>query len=99
MTTDLLVKCTGQAKRKRDESQEQFLRRITHLYCSERGIEAIVSTSHASIIIFLCIIWRYPINFHCITMLYNNILYFYRRDFQVVGISQFSISTTTSSLA
>lgn len=44
MTEDLLVKCTGQAKKKRDESKEQFLRRITHLYCSERGIEAIVSS-------------------------------------------------------
>ena len=43
MTVDLLLKCTGQAKRKRDETREQFLRRITHLYCSEKGIEAIVS--------------------------------------------------------
>lgn len=43
MTADLLVKCTGQAKRKRDETQEQFLKRITHLYCSEKGIENIVS--------------------------------------------------------
>lgn len=42
MTADLLVKCRGQAKRKRHETQDQFLRRITHLYCSEKGIEAIV---------------------------------------------------------
>ena len=43
MTLDLLIKCTGQAKRKREESQEQYLRRITHLYCAEKGIEKIVS--------------------------------------------------------
>lgn len=96
MTTDLLVKCTGQAKRKRDESLEQFLRRITHLYCSERGIETIVSIqslckmdgstsqsfyTHNEIIIILYI--------------FNN----YRKDFRLAEISQFSISTTTSSLA
>lgn len=54
MTADLLVKCTGQAKRKRDETQDQFLRRITHLYCSEKGIEAIVSA--ISYITMVCII-------------------------------------------
>lgn len=43
MSIELLSKCTGQAKRKRDESLEQFLRRITHLYCSEKAIETIVS--------------------------------------------------------
>lgn len=43
--TDLLTKCTGQAKRKRDEDQGHFLRRITHLYCGEKGIERIVSVA------------------------------------------------------
>ena len=41
--TDLLIKCSGQAKKRRDEAREQFLGRITHLYCSEKGIGAIVS--------------------------------------------------------
>ncbi len=44
MTASLLARCTGYAKRKRDESPEQFLRRITHLYCSEKGIDKIVSS-------------------------------------------------------
>ncbi len=43
MIADLLARCTGQAKRKRCETQEQYLRRITHLYCSEKGIETVVS--------------------------------------------------------
>lgn len=43
MTRELLAKCTGHAKRKRDEDLEHFLRRITHLYCAEKGIERIVS--------------------------------------------------------
>lgn len=43
MTADLLLKCTGQAKKKRDETECQFLRRVTHLYCSEKRIDAIVS--------------------------------------------------------
>lgn len=51
MTAELLVKSTGQAKRKRDESLEQFLRRITHLYCSEKGIEVIVSLYNVMVMI------------------------------------------------
>ena len=44
LTVELLCRCTGHAtKRRRDENQEQFLSRITHLYCSEKGIEKIVS--------------------------------------------------------
>ncbi len=43
MTTDLLLKCTGQAKKKKEESREQYLKRITHLYCAEKGIDKIVS--------------------------------------------------------
>ena len=43
ITPDLLSKCTGQAKKKKEESLDQYLRRITHLYCSEKGIEKIVS--------------------------------------------------------
>ena len=43
MTADLIARCTGQAKRKRGEAPDQYLRRITHLYCSEKGIDAIVS--------------------------------------------------------
>ena len=72
MTSDLLVKCTGQAKRKRDEISEQFLRRITHLYCSERGIEAIVSKI---IILFqVCALKISHRCSYCITIRYNIIL-------------------------
>ena len=45
MTVDLLCRCTGHARRKREEGPEQFLRRITHLYCSEKAIETIVSSA------------------------------------------------------
>jgi protein phosphatase 1 regulatory subunit 42 len=39
---DLLCRCTGHAaKRRKDETQQQFLARITHLYCSGKGLEII----------------------------------------------------------
>ena len=44
LTVDLLARCTGHAtKRRKDETQEQFLAKVTHLYCSEKGLEIIVS--------------------------------------------------------
>ena len=43
MTVDLLCKCTGQTRRKRDETKEQFLGRVTHLYCAEKEIRRVVS--------------------------------------------------------
>lgn len=43
MTVDLLCKCTGQTRRKREETKEQFLRRVTHLYCAEKDIRRVVS--------------------------------------------------------
>lgn len=47
LTVDLLARCTGHAtKRRKDETQEQFLAKITHLYCSEKGLESIVSPHH-----------------------------------------------------
>lgn len=46
LTVDLLCRCTGHAtKRRRDEKQERFLAKLTHLYCSEKGIESIVIIS------------------------------------------------------
>lgn len=53
MTPELLCKCTGQAKRKKDETAEQFLRRITHLYCAEKGIETIVR-AFLDLLYYLC---------------------------------------------
>ncbi|XP_003384368.2 PREDICTED: protein phosphatase 1 regulatory subunit 42-like [Amphimedon queenslandica] len=42
LTVDLLARCTGHAtKRRKDETQEQFLAKVTHLYCSEKGLEMI----------------------------------------------------------
>lgn len=43
MTVDLLCKCTGQTRRKREETKEQFLGRVTHLYCAEKEIRRVVS--------------------------------------------------------
>ena len=46
ITTDMLCRCTGQAKRRKEESQEQFLKRVTHLFCAEKGIQAIDNLDH-----------------------------------------------------
>lgn len=43
MTVELLSRCTGHARRKRGESPERLLQRVTHLYCTEKGIQSIVS--------------------------------------------------------
>lgn len=57
ITTDMLCRCTGQAKRRKEESQEQFLKRVTHLFCAEKGIQAIVS------------VWTYSYNLqNCTTL-------------------------------
>ena len=53
MTVDLLCRCTGQTRRKREETKEQFLGRVTHLYCAEKEIRRVVSgarlTPYASV--------------------------------------------------
>lgn len=46
MTTELLCRCTSHTKRRKDETTEQFLARVTHLYCAEKGIEEIVRTGY-----------------------------------------------------
>ena len=43
MTVEMVGRCTGHTRRKRGESTESLLQRVTHLYCSERGISRIVS--------------------------------------------------------
>ena len=63
LTVDLLCRCTGHAsKRRRDETQEQFVARVTHLYCSEKGVEDIVNNNGNNVIklifirkIFICV--------------------------------------------
>lgn len=47
LNVELLVRCTGHAgKRRRDETVEQFLSRVTHLYCADKGIETIENLSN-----------------------------------------------------
>lgn len=46
MTTELLCRCTSHTKRRKDETIEQFLTRVTHLYCAEKGIEEIVRVAY-----------------------------------------------------
>ncbi|EDV23399.1 uncharacterized protein TRIADDRAFT_27741 [Trichoplax adhaerens] len=41
LTTDLILKNTGQIRRQRDESLQHFTRRITHAYCNEKNIDEI----------------------------------------------------------
>lgn len=42
MTVELLSRSTGQTRRRRGESAERLLQRVTHLYCAEKGIHSIV---------------------------------------------------------
>jgi protein phosphatase 1 regulatory subunit 42 len=45
LTIDLIARGTsGYTKKKRDESVENYLKRLTHLYLEDRSIDEIVST-------------------------------------------------------
>ena len=48
LTPDFLIRCANQYNRKRGESQDEYLRRITHLYCAEKGIACIENLSQCS---------------------------------------------------
>jgi protein phosphatase 1 regulatory subunit 42 len=55
MTVELLCRCTGQTRRKRGESEERLLQRVTHLYCSDKGVHSIdgLSNCHALSVLYL----------------------------------------------
>ena len=45
VTMDLIARGTsGYTKKKRDENIQQYMRRLTHLYLENKGIDDIVST-------------------------------------------------------
>ena len=47
LTVDLLCKCTSSSvKKKKDETQEQFLARLTHVYCFEKNVDDMVKKTH-----------------------------------------------------
>ena len=48
LTTEFLIRCANQYNRKRGESQEDYLRRITHLYCADKGIACIENLSQCA---------------------------------------------------
>ena len=44
LTIDLIARGTsGYTKKKRDETMHQYLRRLTHLYLENKGIDEVVS--------------------------------------------------------
>ena len=54
LSVDLLARSAGHAaKRRRDETEELFLARITHLFCADKGIETIVSVLCMAVPAFL----------------------------------------------
>jgi protein phosphatase 1 regulatory subunit 42 len=45
LTVDVIARGTsGYAKKKRDESIQHYLKRLTHLYLEDRSIDEVVST-------------------------------------------------------
>ena len=45
ITLELLSRSVNQAKRRKDESPQQYLRRVTHIHLADKGIEQIVRRS------------------------------------------------------
>lgn len=48
MNSDFLIRCTNQYNRKRGESEEEYLSRVTHLYCADKSIGSIQNISNCS---------------------------------------------------
>ena len=48
ITPDFLIRCANQYNRKRGESREDYLCRITHLYCADKGLGCIENLSQCS---------------------------------------------------
>ena len=47
LTIDLIARGTsGYTKKKRDETMNQYLKRLTHLYLENKGIDEVVFTSY-----------------------------------------------------
>lgn len=44
ITLEMLAKCPSHTKKKRDETLQHYLKRLTHLYFAEKGLDEIVST-------------------------------------------------------
>jgi len=44
ITLEMIAKSPSHTKRRRDETVQQYVRRLTHLYFSEKNIDEIVST-------------------------------------------------------
>lgn len=50
LTVDLLCKCVSSSvKKKRDETTEQFLARLTHVYCFEKNVDEMVRHSRMQV--------------------------------------------------
>lgn len=43
ITTELVAKCPSQTKKKKNETSQQYLKRLTHVYLAEKCIDEIVS--------------------------------------------------------
>ena len=43
ITPELVTKCPSQTKKKKSESAQQYLKRLTHVYLAEKSIDEIVS--------------------------------------------------------
>ena len=43
ITPELVAKCPSQTKKKKNESPQQYLKRLTHVYLAEKSIDEIVS--------------------------------------------------------
>jgi len=58
LTMDLIARGTsGYTKKKRDESMQHYLKRLTHLYLEDRNIDEIVSTYTVLIACFAILIF------------------------------------------
>ena len=44
ITPELLTKCPSRTNKKKGESQQQYLKRLTHVYLAEKSIDEIVSS-------------------------------------------------------
>lgn len=88
ITFEMIAKSPSHTKKRRDETVQQYVRRLTHLYFSEKNIDEIVSVYDLNLYVFSnCTSWNLKL------FITSNNLFFsqYRITFIIVEIYQSSI--------
>ncbi|XP_033118616.1 protein phosphatase 1 regulatory subunit 42-like [Anneissia japonica] len=97
LTVDLIAKASSNARKKRDESLNHYLKRLTHLYFAEKKIDGIDDLSQCR---NLSVLYLYDNNISQITNLgfATNLTHLYLQNNAIQKIENLSMLTKLSKL-